>query len=104
PQTPALLRQAEKILSSFKRRVDKLRARDAEDFYEFTEPEISGIAGTYFSAVFSYHVARQLAARHPSRINIEWEGYEEKGRLVALPFDANARRVARSELARDVVA
>ena len=84
PQTPALLQQAEKILSSFKRRVDKLRANGTEDFYEFSEPEVSGIAGTYFSAVFSYHVARRLAARHPSRTNIEWEGYEEKGRLAAV--------------------
>jgi hypothetical protein len=82
PQSHALLRQAEKILSSFKRRVDRLR--DAEDFYEFAEPEVSGIAGTSFSAVFGYHIARWLAARFPSRTGIEWEGYEDKGQLAAV--------------------
>lgn len=84
PQSPSLLRHAEKLLSSFKRRVDKLRDEDAADFFKFTEPEVSGIAGTSFSAVFGYDIARWLAARHPSRTGIEWEGYEDKGQLAAV--------------------
>jgi hypothetical protein len=82
PQQPDLLRRAEKILSSFRRRVDRLR--DAADFSEFAEPEVSGIAGTSFSAVFGYHITRWLAARFPSRVDIEWEGYEDKGQLAAV--------------------
>jgi hypothetical protein len=82
PQSRELLRQAEKLLSSFKRRVERLR--DAEDFYEFAEPQVSGIAGTSFSAVFGYHIARWLAARHPARTGIEWEGYEDRGQLAAV--------------------
>ena len=82
PQQPDLLRRAETILSSFKRRVDRLR--DAADFFEFAEPEVSGIAGTSFSAVFGYDIARWLAARFPSRVRIEWEGYEDKGQLAAV--------------------
>jgi hypothetical protein len=82
PQSPALLRRAEKLLSSFKDRVDRLR--DAPDFYEFAEPEVSGIAGTSFSAVFGYHISRWLAARFPARTGIEWEGYEDKGQLASV--------------------
>jgi hypothetical protein len=82
PQSRELRRQAEKLLSSFKRRVERLR--DAPDFYEFAEPQVSGIAGTSFSAVFGYHISRWLAARHPARTGIEWEGYEDRGQLAAV--------------------
>ena len=84
PQSRMLLRQTEKILSSFKQRVDKLREAEAEDFYELAEPEVSGIAGSYLSAVFSYEITRWLAARAPSRVRIDWEGYEETGQLAAV--------------------
>jgi hypothetical protein len=82
PQSPALLRQTERLLSSFKRRVRRLA--DAPDLYEFAEPEVSGIAGTSFSAVFGYHISRWLAARHPTRTGVEWEGYEDKGQLASV--------------------
>lgn len=82
PQGRALLAQTEKILSSFRERVDGLRG--AEDFYEFENPEVSGIAGTAFSAVFTYDVVRWLVARHPSRVRIDWEGYSEEGQLAAV--------------------
>ncbi|MBC7929668.1 MAG: hypothetical protein H7Z38_03780 [Rubrivivax sp.] len=84
PQSKALLRQTEKILSSFKRRVDKLRDAEAEDFYEFADPEVSGIAGTYLSAVFSYDITRWLAAHAPSRLRLDWEDYEETAQLAAV--------------------
>jgi hypothetical protein len=84
PQSPSLLEQAEKILSTFIRRVERLRERAPEESFELAEPEVSGIAGTSFSAVFSYDIARWLAARHPSRTDVDWEGYEGEGRLAAL--------------------
>jgi hypothetical protein len=82
PQSPALLRQTERLLSSFKRRVRRLA--EVPDLHEFAEPEVSGIAGTSFSAVFGYHIARWLAARHPSRTGVEWEGYEDNGQLASV--------------------
>ena len=82
PQSPSLLRQTERLLAAFKRRVDRLR--DSEDFYEFAEPRVSGIAGTYFSAIFGYDITRWLAARYPSRVEIEWEGYESAAQLAAV--------------------
>ncbi|HEU4594517.1 MAG TPA: hypothetical protein VFS10_05055 [Pyrinomonadaceae bacterium] len=82
PQGRALLAQTEKLLSTFKRRVDELRG--AEDFSEFERPEVSGIAGTSFSAIFTYDVVRWLVARHPSRVRVDWEGYAEEGQLAAV--------------------
>ncbi len=43
--------------------------------------EASGIAGTSFSAVFSYEVARQLCARYPRHIEIDWENYAQTDKL-----------------------
>jgi hypothetical protein len=84
PQSPAVFRQVESILSSFKRRVDRLLAADAENYFYFADPAVSGIAGTSFSAVFSYDITRWLAARHPSRVRLDWENYEEAGQLAAV--------------------
>ena len=83
PQSPALLRQTEKILASFHQLVSKLIARAPEDLVALEEPEVSGIAGTSFSAVFSYRIVCWLAARHPSRVRVEWEGYENQSQLAA---------------------
>ena len=82
PQGRALLAQTEKIISTFKERVDLLR--ESEDFYEFERPEVSGVAGTAFSAIFTYDVVRWLARRHPSRVRIDWDGYVEEGQLAAV--------------------
>ena len=81
PQSKSLLRQTEKLLASFKRRVDSLREREAVDLYELTDPEVSGIAGTSFSAIFSYEITRWLAAHAPSRVRIDWDDYAETGQL-----------------------
>jgi hypothetical protein len=45
------------------------------DLSAFEDAAVSGIAGTSFSAVFSYEVARQLFARYPRHIEIDWENY-----------------------------
>jgi hypothetical protein len=70
PQGPVLLREAEKLLASFHTRVTGVNP-DA-----FEEPEVSGIVGTAFSAVFSYEVVRRLAGMEPGRLGIDWERYE----------------------------
>jgi len=71
PPAPAVARLADSILSSMGSRVEALRAA-GRDLSPFEDPEASGIAGTAFSAVFSYETARRLAARHPG-LEIDWE-------------------------------
>jgi hypothetical protein len=78
PRSPAVARLADSILSSMEGRVAALRAAGA-DLSPLEDPEVSGIAGTAFSAVFSYPVACRLAARHPD-IEIDWEAYDEPER------------------------
>jgi len=73
PRSPEVARLADAILFSFAGRVADLAA--------FEEPEISGIAGTSLTAVFSYEVARRLAARHPRDIEIAWDRYDGIDRL-----------------------
>jgi hypothetical protein len=73
PRNPEVARLADAILFSFAGRVADLPA--------FEEPEISGIAGTSLSAVFSYEVARRLAARHPRNLEIAWDRYDGIDRL-----------------------
>jgi hypothetical protein len=75
PADAEVRRQADSILFSFAQRIAS--AGDAA----FEEPDVSGIAGTSFSAVFSYEVARQLCARYPRGIEIDWENYEQTDKL-----------------------
>ena len=74
-QSPALLRAAEKLLASFHKRAAGM------DPDAFEEPEVSGVAGTAFSAVFSYEVVRRLAGMEPGRIEIDWDRYELTNRV-----------------------
>jgi len=68
PASPDVLRLADRVLSGFAARIEEPGA--------FDDPEISGIAGTSFSAVFSHEVARRLEARHGRAIAVDWDGYE----------------------------
>ncbi len=80
PGTSELLRQTEELLASFGERVARLRAADA-DLAPFEEPEVSGITGTAFSAIFSYDVARRLVALEPGRLRIDDDCFEPDDRL-----------------------
>jgi len=79
PRTAAVAGIADRILASMESRVAVLR-RAGCDLSMLEEPEISGIAGTAFSAVFSYEVARRLCARNP-KLEIDWEAYDRQDRL-----------------------
>jgi hypothetical protein len=68
PANPEVAREADLALFSFAERTRGVAGLD--------EPEVSGIAGTSFSAVFSYDVARQLASAFPGQIDADWEGYD----------------------------
>ncbi|HMF56655.1 MAG TPA: hypothetical protein VK619_09950 [Pyrinomonadaceae bacterium] len=80
PSGRKILRRAEKILSSFKERVESLRERDA-DFSPFIDPEVSGIVGTSFSSTFTYDIARWLALHHARDLTFDFDGYEDGARL-----------------------
>jgi hypothetical protein len=68
PASREVAREADLALASVAERARGIAGLD--------EPEISGIAGTAFSAVFSYDVARRLASAFPSQIDVDWEGYD----------------------------
>ncbi len=70
PADARVRKLADAALFSFARRLAGWR-----DLSAFEDAAASGIAGTSFSAVFSYEVARQLAARYPREIEIDWENY-----------------------------
>lgn len=74
---------SEVLLASFHKRVTRLRASGG-DLSAFTDPSVSGIAGTAFSAVWGYDIVRYLAARYPSRVEIDWEDYEGEELLVSM--------------------
>jgi hypothetical protein len=83
PHTPATRRSSEELLTSFHKRVTRLRASGA-DVSAFADPPVSGIAGTAFSAIWGYDIVRYLATRYPSRVEIDWEGYEGEEQLVSV--------------------
>jgi hypothetical protein len=55
--------------------------RIPEESEALEDPEISGIAGTSVSAVFSYEIATRLAALEPLNVEIAWDRYDEQDRL-----------------------
>jgi hypothetical protein len=74
PRSAEVARLADEILFSFADRI-------ADDVDPFEAPEVSGIAGTSLTAVFSYEVARRLAARYPRAVEIAWDRYDEPDRM-----------------------
>ena len=76
PQSPRVAKLADQILFTFSDRLHRI------DRDPFEDPEVSGIAGTGLSTVFSYDVAVRLAARYP--IAIDWENYERPDRLASV--------------------
>jgi hypothetical protein len=73
PQSAEVARLADAILFSFADRVTRFEASGG-DVSPFAEAEVSGIAGTRMSAVFSYETARRLSSSHALEINWdEWD-------------------------------
>jgi len=75
PPSREVLQLAGELLSSIPHKIAQLR-RAGADLTPFEEPEVSGIAGTAFSALFTYHITRWLAERHPRSVEIDWDGYD----------------------------
>lgn len=72
PPDERVRRLTDELLGSFAGRVASLRRRGG-DLTPFEEPEVSGIAGTTFSAIFSYDIARWLAERRGGEVEIDWD-------------------------------
>ena len=72
PKTPEDLKRAEAALK-------KIRMRD-----QLLDPDISGIAGTSVDMIFSYEIARWLASRFPTTLEIDWEDPPDDDRLAAV--------------------
>src|SRR5262249_44785836 len=72
PRSQNVARLADGILFSFADRVAALETQGG-DLSALAEPEVSGIAGSSFSAVFSHEVAQRLAKLHPRELKINWE-------------------------------
>ena len=60
------------LLAEFHQRIASL-SRAQADLEPFEEPDVSGISGTSFSAIFTYDIARWLAHQHPTRVAIDWD-------------------------------
>lgn len=80
PQSPALVRLADKLLASFGQRVERLRLA-GEDMTPFDYIENSGIARTTLHGMYSYGIVRWLIERHRANVEIDWARLERKERL-----------------------
>jgi len=80
PRTPEVARLADRILFAFADRVALLRAAGI-DLEPFAEPDVSGIAGTDLTAVFSFEVARSLVERHGREVRLAWDAHDEMHRV-----------------------
>lgn len=75
PPDPEVLRLCDELLALIPKKIAQLR-RVGGDLTPFEEPEVSGIAGTAFSALFTYDITRWLAVNHPKTVDIDWDGYD----------------------------
>ncbi|HEX8162235.1 MAG TPA: hypothetical protein VF538_10210 [Pyrinomonadaceae bacterium] len=80
PQGARLLGEAEKLLDGFGGRVARLRA-DGADTFAFERPEVSGVAGTGFDAVFGYDSVRWLALTRARRVRLVWDDKDDRTHL-----------------------
>ncbi len=72
PQTPAIRRQVEVLLTRFAIRVDALRKAGA-DLSPLDPLEVSGIAGTVIEDKLNYDVTRWLSQRFPAHVEVVWD-------------------------------
>ena len=75
PPNPEVLRLCDELLQATPNKIGQLR-RSGADMLPFEEPDVSGIAGTAFSALFTYDITRWLAAHHRQAVEVDWDGYD----------------------------
>ncbi len=80
PQSARVKHLAESLLKSFGKRVEALRGAGV-DLSPLESPEVSGIAGTSVTDTFTYPIVSWLETRHPARIALDWDWFEDENRL-----------------------
>ncbi len=75
PPNAEVLRLTDELLQAIPNKIAQLR-RAGADLTPFEEPDVSGIAGTEFSAGFTYEITSWLAEHHPRAVEIDWGGYD----------------------------
>ncbi len=75
PPNREVVRLTDELLRLLPKKIWQLR-RAGVDLTPFEEPDRSGIAGTAFSAGFTYDITRWLAQHHPRAVEVDWNGYD----------------------------
>jgi hypothetical protein len=82
PHDATVARLAEALLATFHRRVEQLRTA-GDDLEDFQPESVSGIAGAWIEDKLNFFVLRWLLRRHASKVEINWEGYDNPARMAA---------------------
>jgi hypothetical protein len=82
PHGPEVVRQSERLLRDFSRRVEQLEKAGA-DMDDFDPLEVSGIAGTVMQDTLSFDVMRWLVERILD-VEIVWDDYAEERAMAAV--------------------
>ncbi len=75
PPNREVLQLCDELLQLIPKKIAQLR-RAGVDLVPFEEPDVSGIAGSALSAMFTYDITRWLAEHHPQAVDIDWDGYD----------------------------
>lgn len=82
PPSAQVLRAVEKLIADFEARIQRLKTKDV-DLAPLNTPEVSGIVGTSVVDTFSFNIVCWVKQRYPTRIALDWEWFEDDGRLAA---------------------
>jgi hypothetical protein len=74
PQSASLVPKIERLLNTFRERVERIRALGS-DMSAFDDFDTSGIAGTTMQDALNFEVARWLVHRIPRNVGIAWDDY-----------------------------
>jgi hypothetical protein len=83
PRNRALVDQTETALAGVGERVRTLLEQGA-DQWPFGDPDVSGIAETELTGIFTYDVARHLSHHHAHQLSIDWEEYDRRDQFAAV--------------------
>jgi hypothetical protein len=83
PPNASVLRRAQRYLSTFWQRVERLRKAGA-DMDDFDPLEVSGIAGTTMQDALGFDLARWLVKRLPGKVEIAWDDFDDERAMGAV--------------------
>ena len=83
PPNAQVLRECERLLNSFWKRVERLRVAGA-DMDDFDPLEVSGIAGTTMQDALGFDLMRWLVQSMPGKVEIAWDDYDEERAMGAV--------------------